>query len=121
MAHTQVLGQVQDIPLGTARRYTLNDAEFGPEAVVVIHTSEGMFALEDRCSHADVALSEGEVDGCFIECWLHGSAFDVRTGVPSSPPAVTPVKTFPIEADINDPTGSVILLFPAADSTPSER
>lgn len=71
----------------------------GSRAVAVVRTDEGVFALEDRCSHADVALSEGEVIDCTIECWLHGSAFDLRTGVPLSPPAVTPVPTFAVRLD----------------------
>ena len=43
-------------------------------------------ALNDICTHADVSLSEGEVDGCTLECWLHGSRFDLRTGKPVRPP-----------------------------------
>ena len=65
-------------------------------AMAVVRTGEGVFAINDRCSHADVALSEGEVDGCAIECWLHGSAFDLRTGVPLSLPAIVPVATYPV-------------------------
>ena len=65
-------------------------------AMAVVRTDEGVFAINDRCSHADVALSEGEVDGCAIECWLHGSAFDLRTGVPLSLPAIVPVATYPV-------------------------
>ena len=56
-----------------------------------------MFAIEDECSHAAVALSEGEVGDCQIECWLHGSMFDLRTGKPTNLPATEPVATFPIE------------------------
>ena len=44
-----------------------------------------------------VALSEGEVGDCQIECWLHGSMFDLRTGKPTNLPATEPVATFPIE------------------------
>ena len=73
------------------KRFEINDL-----AVAIIHTDEGFFALEDRCSHADVALSEGELEGCLLECWLHGSAFDIRTGEPQSLPALTPVATFPV-------------------------
>ena len=51
-------------------------------------------AIHDICSHADVALSEGEVDGCTIECWLHGSRFDLRTGEPTGPPAVSAVPVY---------------------------
>ncbi len=98
------LGVVSDVPVGAARQF-----EVDGDLIVVVNTPEGMFALEDRCSHADVALSEGEVDGCFIECWLHGSAFDVRTGVPTSLPAITPVKTYHISADTTDPDSPILL------------
>ena len=54
-----------------------------------------VFAIEDECCHAAVALSEGDVDGCTIECWMHGSRFDLRTGKPTGPPATEPVPVFP--------------------------
>jgi|AntAceMinimDraft_11_1070367.scaffolds.fasta_scaffold92327_2 3-phenylpropionate/trans-cinnamate dioxygenase ferredoxin subunit len=98
------LGVVSDIPLGTARQF-----EIDGDLIVVVNTAEGMFALDDRCSHAEVALSEGEVDGCFIECWLHGSAFDVRTGVPTSPPAITAVKTYLVSTDTTDPNSPIFI------------
>jgi 3-phenylpropionate/trans-cinnamate dioxygenase ferredoxin subunit len=56
-----------------------------------------VFALQDICSHAAVALSEGEVEGCTIECFLHGSRFDLRTGKPTGLPATEPVSTFPVD------------------------
>ena len=98
------LGVVSDIPLGTARQF-----EIDGDLIVVVNTAEGMFALDDRCSHAEVALSEGEVDGCFIECWLHGSAFDLRTGVPTSPPAITAVKTYLVSTDTTDPNSPIFI------------
>ena len=104
MSEARQIGVVSDVPPGTARQF-----EIGDELIVVVNTAEGFFAIEDRCSHADVALSEGEVDGCLIECWLHGSAFDVRTGVPTSLPAMTPVKTFSISADSTDPNSPIYL------------
>ena len=104
MSEARQIGIVSDVPPGTARQFKIGD-----ELIVVINTAEGLFAIEDRCSHADVALSEGEVDGCLIECWLHGSAFDVRTGVPTSLPAMTPVKTFSISADSTDPNSPIYL------------
>jgi 3-phenylpropionate/trans-cinnamate dioxygenase ferredoxin subunit len=104
MSEARQIGVVSDVPPGTARQF-----EIGDELIVVVNTAEGFFAIEDRCSHADVALSEGEVDGCLIECWLHGSAFDVRTGVPTSLPAITPVKTFSISADSTDPNSPIYL------------
>ena len=65
--------------------------------VAVVRDSEGgVHALRDVCSHADVALSEGEVDGCTLECWLHGSRFDVRDGRALCAPAYAPVAKFPV-------------------------
>jgi 3-phenylpropionate/trans-cinnamate dioxygenase ferredoxin component len=55
------------------------------------------FAIQNECSHAAVPLSEGEVADCQIECWLHGSRFDLRTGKPTGLPATEPVAVFPIE------------------------
>lgn len=65
--------------------------------VAVARNGEEFFALQDLCSHAAVALSEGEVADCQIECWLHGSMFDLRTGKPTTFPATEPVATFPVD------------------------
>ena len=57
------------------------------------------------CSHASVALSEGDYeisDGCTVECWLHGSRFDLRTGKPTGLPATEPVATFPVDVRDGD-------------------
>ncbi len=62
--------------------------------IAIVRIDDEVFAVSDRCTHADVALSEGEVEGCSLECWLHGSAFDLRTGKPSSPPAIEPVAVY---------------------------
>jgi len=59
-----------------------------------VKDGDDIYAIHDACSHADVALSEGEVSGCMIECWLHGSQFDLRTGRPSSLPAIDPVPIY---------------------------
>ena len=68
--------------------------------VAVVRDGNGdLHAIRDICSHADVALSEGEVDGCTLECWLHGSRFDLRTGQPSGPPAVTAVPVYAVSVD----------------------
>ena len=58
---------------------------------------EKFYALQVLCSHAAVSLSEGEVENCAVECWLHGSRFDLRTGKPTGLPATEPVATFPVE------------------------
>lgn len=69
----------------------------GAVEVVVARDGEDFYALQNLCSHAAVALSEGEVADCQIECWLHGSRFDLRSGKPTGFPATEPVATFPVE------------------------
>ena len=69
----------------------------GGYEIVVARDGDEVFAMQNECSHAAVALSEGEVADCQIECWLHGSMFDLRTGKPTNLPATEPVATFPIE------------------------
>jgi len=66
------------------------------EPVALVRSQGEVFAISDICSHADVPLSEGEVTDCEIECWLHGSRFDLRTGKPTGPPASTPVPVYPV-------------------------
>ncbi len=85
-----------DVPSDQALAVTL-----GRYDIAIARDGDEVFAVEDSCSHAEVALSEGEVasndGGCQIECWLHGSMFDLRTGKPTNLPATEPVATFPIE------------------------
>ncbi|MGW4897873.1 bifunctional 3-phenylpropionate/cinnamic acid dioxygenase ferredoxin subunit [Kitasatospora sp. NPDC004240] len=75
--------------------------------VTVVRTDEGVFAINDTCSHANVSLAEGEVEDCMIECWLHGSSFDLRTGKPSGLPATKPVAVYPVKIEGDDVLVSV--------------
>ncbi|MBD0689796.1 bifunctional 3-phenylpropionate/cinnamic acid dioxygenase ferredoxin subunit [Kitasatospora sp. NPDC053057] len=75
--------------------------------VSIVRTDEGVFAINDTCSHANVSLSEGEVEDCMIECWLHGSSFDLRTGKPSGLPATKPVAVYPVKIEGDDVLVSV--------------
>lgn len=81
--------RLDELPHGTALRVDVDGAD-----VCVVHTGGQVFAIDDTCSHAEVSLSEGDVDGCFIECWLHGSRFDLRNGKPTGPPATEPVAAY---------------------------
>jgi 3-phenylpropionate/trans-cinnamate dioxygenase ferredoxin subunit len=84
---------LDDVPKGTAV-----SAEIDGTAVAIVHADDDhVYAVYDQCSHAAVALSEGEIDGCTLECWLHGSRFDLRTGAPTGLPATEPVPTYPVE------------------------
>ena len=76
--------------------------ELGEIDVAVVRHGEEVFAIEDECSHAAVALSEGDVEDCTIECWLHGSRFDLRTGEPTGLPATEPVPVYPVRIDGDD-------------------
>jgi len=78
--------------------------------VAVVRDSEaGVHALRDICSHADVALSEGEVDGCTLECWLHGSRFDLRNGKPTGPPATSSIPVYQVRVE-GDGADAVVLV-----------
>ena len=81
-----------DVPTDEALGVTV-----GRYDVAVARHEDEVFAIQDLCSHAAVALSEGEVEDCTVECWLHGSRFDLRTGKPTGLPATEPVATFPLE------------------------
>jgi 3-phenylpropionate/trans-cinnamate dioxygenase ferredoxin subunit len=74
----------------------------GVPVAVVRDEHGGLHAILDVCSHQDVALSEGEVEDCQIECWLHGSSFDLRTGEPTSLPAVRPVPVYHLSVQGDD-------------------
>ncbi len=63
--------------------------------VAVFHTGGGYFGIQDECSHQQAWLSDGFLEGCTVECPLHSSVFDLRTGKPQGPPAATPLATFP--------------------------
>ncbi|HEY5833363.1 non-heme iron oxygenase ferredoxin subunit [Streptomyces sp.] len=65
--------------------------------ISVVRAAGEVFAVHDICSHANVSLSEGEVEDCQIECWLHGSRFDLRTGKPSGLPATQPIPVYPVK------------------------
>ena len=74
----------------------------GDYDVAIARDGDDFYALQNVCSHAEVELSEGEVADCQIECWLHGSRFDLRTGKPTGLPATEPVATFPIDVRNGD-------------------
>ena len=69
--------------------------------IAIARDGDEVFAVENTCSHAEVALSEGGVADCQIECWLHGSMFDLRTGKPNNLPATEPVATFPVDVRVS--------------------
>ena len=76
--------------------------EVAGEPVAVVRVQGNVYAIRDVCSHAEVPLSEGEIYDHTVECWLHGSCFDLRTGEPTGPPATDPVPVYPVKIDGDD-------------------
>jgi 3-phenylpropionate/trans-cinnamate dioxygenase ferredoxin subunit len=78
-------------------------AEVAGAKIAIVRDSAGdIHAIDDTCSHANVSLSEGDVEDGEIECWLHGSRFDLRTGKPTGLPAVAPIAVYPVKIDGHD-------------------
>ncbi|MGB3186202.1 MAG: non-heme iron oxygenase ferredoxin subunit [Ornithinimicrobium sp.] len=74
----------------------------GRKVAIARDSSGTVHAVDDTCSHAQVSLSEGDVEGSTIECWLHGSSFDLTTGAPTSLPATTAIAVHEVEVDGED-------------------
>ncbi|MDP9228704.1 MAG: non-heme iron oxygenase ferredoxin subunit [Actinomycetota bacterium] len=90
----------EELPAGAMRLVEASDgAKIG-----VFNCSGNLYAIEDRCSHDDGPLAEGEFDPetCTVECPRHGSLFDLSNGKPKTLPAYVPVRTF--EVTIEDDT-----------------
>jgi 3-phenylpropionate/trans-cinnamate dioxygenase ferredoxin subunit len=88
-----------DIAPGTARRF-----DVGTHRIALVRIDDEVYAIGDQCSHEDYSLSEGEVltEECEIECWKHGSTFDLRTGEPQTLPATKPVPVYGARLDGDD-------------------
>ena len=78
----------------TQGRMIVRDA--GGRRIMVCRTKEGLFAIDDVCSHAEAYLHEGRLRGHRVTCPLHGAAFDVRTGAVLGAPACRPVTSFAV-------------------------
>ncbi len=89
-----VVARVEEIPPGHAAR-----VEIGEIPVAIFNVDGELHCVDDTCTHEEASLSDGDldVDRCVIECPLHGSAFDLRTGEAITLPAVEPVRVHRIE------------------------
>lgn len=67
------------------------------QSICVARIGNEVFAFGDTCSHGQASLSEGDISGFRIECWLHGAEFDVRTGDAVGLPATEPVKSYQVQ------------------------
>jgi 3-phenylpropionate/trans-cinnamate dioxygenase ferredoxin component len=91
-----VLCGVDEVAPGTARRF-----DVGTHRIAVVRCEDDFYAIGDRCTHADISLSEGEIlcDEREIECWKHGSTFSLETGEPQSLPATRATPVYDVELD----------------------
>ena len=78
-----------DVPADGAVRVELDGLP-----VCLVRAEGQVYAIQDVCSHAEIPLSEGDVEGTTVECWLHGSRFDLTTGEPIGLPATEPVPVY---------------------------
>ena len=98
----QLACDVADVAVGNALRVELVGANGLVEVAVVRDDDGELHAISDICSHGQVSLSDGEVEGRTIECWLHGSRFDLVTGRPTGLPATKPVPVYPVKIEGDD-------------------
>ena len=105
MSQPVPLAKASEIALGKAKSVVVEGTR-----IAIFHTAEGYFAIEDRCTHAEVRLSDGWVEGNCVACPWHGAQFDLRTGEALSGPAILPTRSFALRI-VDD----VILV----DSTPT--
>lgn len=68
----------------------------GERQIAMFRIGDDVYAIGDRCSHAEASLAEGEIWGMAVECPRHGSEFDLRTGEPGALPATVPVPTYEV-------------------------
>jgi 3-phenylpropionate/trans-cinnamate dioxygenase ferredoxin component len=104
---------LSEVPEGGSLRVELADVD-----IAVVRFEGELYAIEDLCSHAEVPLSDGDVEefngAPTIECYLHGSCFDLRTGEPTNLPATEPVSVYPVRVDGDDVLVDVDAEVPAA-------
>ena len=102
---------LDELAPGTTRR-----CEVDGRALVVCRVGDTVHALDDTCTHDDVSLSLGALDGCRLVCPLHGSAFDVRTGAVLDEPADADLVRHEARVD----GGDVVVTLRRPDATPGE-
>ena len=92
------VASLADVKPGSAIKVVVN----GIPIALVRESTGDIHALGDRCSHGDISLSEGFVEDDSVECWAHGSKFDLSSGEPRNFPAFEPVPVFTVDIDGDD-------------------
>jgi nitrite reductase/ring-hydroxylating ferredoxin subunit len=81
------------LPLAAVPPGSMRACVIGGREVVICHTREGLFALDNICTHAQARLCEGRLRATRLVCPLHGGSFDIRDGRVLGPPAEVPLTT----------------------------
>ena len=90
------------IPVADVTDIALNQSisvELEDKSILICNTENGVFAVEDRCTHADIPLCGGQIVGNFISCPVHGAVFDLSDGSVQAPPAFEDLETFEVKID----------------------
>jgi 3-phenylpropionate/trans-cinnamate dioxygenase ferredoxin component len=90
------VARLSAVPEGEARGFTVQGRE-----IVLCRVEDEVYALQGICTHQELPLDGGEVDGTVLTCEWHGATFDVCTGRVLGPPATAPLRTFPARTDEN--------------------
>jgi 3-phenylpropionate/trans-cinnamate dioxygenase ferredoxin subunit len=98
------MGELARVQADKLQHGTSLRLDVGEEGICLVRIGDDFYAISDRCSHANVSLSEGEVDEfeCTVECWKHGSTFSLVDGQPQCLPATQPVAVFRVTRDGDD-------------------
>jgi len=93
----EIVARISDVAIGKCLRVELEDRE-----ILLCHTAEGYFAVDNTCSHAETKLEGGRLRGHRLFCPLHGASFDVRDGSVLSRPAMKPIRSYPVRVEGED-------------------
>ena len=99
---TELTTYLRACPLADVPENGALGVELNGEPVAILRDGDEVYAMRDVCSHEEVPLSEGDIYDHTVECWLHGSCFDLRTGSPTGPPATEPVPVYPVKVSGGD-------------------
>jgi len=88
------VAQLEELPRGRGVRVKVGD-----HTIAMFRIEDEVYALADRCSHAEASLAEGEIWDGTVECPRHGSEFDLKTGKPESLPATVPVPVYEVAVE----------------------
>ena len=97
MSELVTIAKTTDLEEGQGKCFVVNETK------IAVFKSEGEFyAMDDLCSHADAPLSDGWINKGCVACPWHGAEFDLKTGAAMTPPASSPVKTYPVTVEGED-------------------